>query len=301
MWVLAIHAILTFSVSLPVAAAEPAQVAKVVSTKGTVLMRKGEQDQGEPIKCGDPIYETSVINTASDSFAKILLSDRTIVDIGPSTLFKVSEFKHPNHKDRKVGLEMEYGKVRTSVNEPVGAKGKFQLRTRSATMGVRGTEFVVSARLSDPKQGPGVAEPTTITVLSGNVSVGSTQVSTGQQFSQASPQANQAQRAPQSPSQLSREQAQSVATESRQVDQTFQSTVNLEPTASQSGQQGQSPQATQTLAAVTEQIGTQLAEVSNLDLPPIGVPGVFGSNFTQTALPQNPISGNVNLSVQFTQ
>jgi hypothetical protein len=76
---------------------------------------------------------------------KILFSDRSIFDLGPSTLFKIDEYKLNNGADRKVALSMDYGKIRAAVNERLNKKGSFKLRTAGTTMGVRGTEFLVNS------------------------------------------------------------------------------------------------------------------------------------------------------------
>src|SRR5690606_5618119 len=49
--------------------------------------------------------------------------------------------------DRKATMELEYGKVRALVKKSIGPNGHFRIRTKSATMGVRGTEFVVLSDL----------------------------------------------------------------------------------------------------------------------------------------------------------
>ena len=166
---------------------------KVVSISGRVLSRNDRDKTPHMtfMKTGDIIAPGSIINTDSTSSVKLLMSDKTILDLGPSTLFKISEYKLNGGSDREVGLQMDYGKIRASVNTPVGAKGKFTVKTRTASMGVRGTEFSVVADSSAPPppassnkpgngSGPGsgkspgggtVNAPTAITVFHGTVAV----------------------------------------------------------------------------------------------------------------------------------
>ncbi len=125
---------------------------KAVSVEGRVLIRQ-ERDvktaaaAAKQLVPGDLVKEGDVINTSSDGKAKLMLEDKTILDLGPSALFKVLKF-NPNHGgDRQVSVSMEYGTVRASVSKPLVRGGKFQIHTRSATMGVRGTEFIVQSSM----------------------------------------------------------------------------------------------------------------------------------------------------------
>jgi hypothetical protein len=172
--------------SPPCQAAGTAMAGKVVSVDGKVLIRQDGSSGGGFMKPGIEVKEGDVINTASDGKAKILLQDKTILDIGPSALFKVEKFR-PNHGgDRNVDLSMPYGTTRVSVSQPIASKGKFQIRTKTATMGVRGTEFVVQAEIpatlhapakqdgggeGGAKAAPAKAPETKITVIQGKVAV----------------------------------------------------------------------------------------------------------------------------------
>jgi hypothetical protein len=160
---------------------------RVVSLAGKVLIRN-ERDKdsvARQMKVGDSIHEGEIVNTSSNGSAKFLLTDHSIVDVGASTLFKLEEYRLKKTADRTVTLGMDYGTVRTSVNQPVGAEGRYRFKTKTATMGVRGTEFIVQ---SDSLQAAGAraasatgastpsslassssTEKTQITVLEGKV------------------------------------------------------------------------------------------------------------------------------------
>lgn len=156
---------------------------KAVSVSGKVLIRKdGEAEStARKLRPGDIVHVGEVINTSSDGKTKIMLEDKTIIDLGSSALFKVGKFKPGTPAagggDREVELDMMYGTLRSSVTKKVQGKGKFNIRTPSATMGVRGTEFVVQTQVSSPSQVSGIGSAkaadakTEITVLQGNVAV----------------------------------------------------------------------------------------------------------------------------------
>ena len=78
--------------------------------------------------------------------------------------------------DREVGLGLDFGRIRTSVNRKLDKKGSYLIRTRSSVLSVRGTEFAVTAdRMSGAPEGA-VRERTTTTVFEGKVEVASVPV-----------------------------------------------------------------------------------------------------------------------------
>ncbi|RYZ61250.1 MAG: hypothetical protein EOP09_20205, partial [Proteobacteria bacterium] len=146
---------------------------QIVTVSGKVLSRNENTKTTQLIllKSGDKIYEGSVVNTGPQGTAKLLMADRTIIDLGPASVFKVNEFKLNQVSNRTVEMELKQGQMRASVNKPVpDPSGKFSVKTRAATMGVRGTEFIVKApALSDQPNAP--IPPSQITVIKGLVAV----------------------------------------------------------------------------------------------------------------------------------
>lgn len=132
-------------------AAEKQEVAgEVVSVKGMVFIRQdGRASSGAPraAQPGDVLRANDLINTASNGSVKLLMKDKTIVDLGASALFKIDKYKHNGGSDREVEMNMVYGTLRGAVTQKVTGKGKFHLKTPTATMGVRGTEFVVKSEV----------------------------------------------------------------------------------------------------------------------------------------------------------
>jgi hypothetical protein len=134
--------------------AEAPVAGQVVSVTGKVLARDEAKAGGRTLelKSGTEVREGDVVNTPSNGTVKFLLADKTIIDLGPSALFKFEKFKVNNGGDRQVDLAMTYGTVRASISQPIGPKGKFVFRTKTATMGVRGTELVLQTAMGDLKQ-----------------------------------------------------------------------------------------------------------------------------------------------------
>lgn len=294
-------------------------VGQAVSVSGKVLVRneKATNAQMSFLKPGDKIGESTIINTGSTGAVKLLMTDKTIVDLGPSSLFKVTEYKLNQGSDRKVDVSLDYGQIRASVNQPVAEKGKFTIRTKAATMGVRGTEFVVTAALP-PKAGePVPSTQTQVTVMKGRVDVSDiktpnlppVQVKAGMQFQKVSLDATA------KVSQLDAKQLQAVKAEAFQKDMTFLQAVAIEPESKQSSSSDKkegSPQtaaapaegpnrgAKQTLANIATTVESQTKAgpiaptVADLKLP-----GTFGPQGTQPR-PIDFIAGQpVNVRVQF--
>ncbi len=159
------------------------EVGKVVSIAGKVMARielkdvKGAGAKVRFLKPADSVFHGDVINTDSNGSVKILFKDQSIMDIGQSSLFKVDRFEHTGSvEDRKIEMSLGYGKIRAAINQKVGTLGKFKIKTRAATMGVRGTEFYVMSEMeSTAGQDPeGAKEPTPrtrIVVTEGKVEV----------------------------------------------------------------------------------------------------------------------------------
>lgn len=160
---------------------------EIVSVNGIVFIRQdkatGPLPKSPPrAKAGENVYVGDVINTSSEGAVKILMRDKSIVDLGASSLFKVDEYLHKNGNDRKAKLNLMFGKVRVAVTKKIADGGAFQVKTKGATMGVRGTEFSISegipAKLSSHDKSPEALaakdskkEQTTVTVFQGKVDV----------------------------------------------------------------------------------------------------------------------------------
>lgn len=160
--------------------AHPDAAGEVVTVQGKVMVRQEADAAAAPfqIKPGQNVYAGDVINTSSDGAIKILLKDKSIVDLGASSLFKVQGFVAKDGANREVDLDMKFGRLRVSVSRKIGEGGRFNVKTKAATMGVRGTEFVVNSQMGDVRKGES-APKTEVTVLQGKVDVASPTASGG--------------------------------------------------------------------------------------------------------------------------
>lgn len=117
--------------------------------QGVFMVVKGKVkvDTGKSItevKVGAKVQVGDVVITDKDSRAKIVMSDRNIINVSPETKFKIE--KYSNTKDDKnVKINLIEGKIRNNVEQSYDNKNsKFEVKTATAVAGVRGTQFITS-------------------------------------------------------------------------------------------------------------------------------------------------------------
>jgi hypothetical protein len=138
--------LLALSTASAWAAATP--MGKVAEMKGKgFVLRDGNREALAP---GAVVNENDVIETNSDGTATLVIQDGSVksaVMIKPSSRIKLS-----GKPGQAVEIGLERGAVLSSVNTPDYKKRPqpFRVRTKSATMGVRGTVFFVKADVGAP-------------------------------------------------------------------------------------------------------------------------------------------------------
>lgn len=291
---------------------------QIVSVEGTVFVRQDGRAPASalaPAKPGDSVRAGDVINSASDGKIKILMKDHTILDLGPSALFKIDQFKANQGANREVEVNMVYGSLRAAVAQKLAGKGKFKLRTPSAVMGVRGTEFIVksdapadlkqvSAAIANPEKpvlaqgsgqgGDASAASTQVTVVQGRVDVEPKASTAGSPQSLEKPVALTA--GTQLTTQVGEAAApKAVTVDAQQMtqlretvkvqDNTFSKAVTVDPAAG--GASGGGVGGEVTRQAVTTAVTGAIQGAPALTMGSAGFAGTFGNNQTFTPVNQN--------------
>lgn len=104
--------------------------AKVVRASGDVTL-----------KISDAIEESDVIMTQGRTRVQVILKDDTVITIGPNSEFSFEKF---NNSDKpEVVMKAKRGFFR-AMSGHIGkvAPQRFKIKTRSATIGIRGTHFM---------------------------------------------------------------------------------------------------------------------------------------------------------------
>lgn len=135
--------LLVFVIALPIWAAEEAGMIKTV--KGTTDIERGAQKISA--KTGMAVLSGDKIVTGADGSCGVTLRDNTLLSTGPNSKIVINNFvfnstTHAGTVDasiRKGTLSVVSGKIAKQSPDAV------TFRTPSATLAVRGTEFVIDA------------------------------------------------------------------------------------------------------------------------------------------------------------
>jgi len=107
-----------------------------------------ENQNKEKLTNGSKVYYGDTIAVKKESNAQVLLLDETILTIGENSEVVIDEFIYdPNSKSGKIVSNILSGTVKIitgqiSKNNPEN----LEIKTNTATLGARGTEFVVVAQ-----------------------------------------------------------------------------------------------------------------------------------------------------------
>jgi hypothetical protein len=132
--------------AVAVAAAFPAlaaDVGLVKVSKGSVQIERNGAKVAAPVGAG--VQASDVIMTGADGSAGITFTDNSLVSVGPNSVFAIDKYRFDSTTHvgefegslRKGRLAAISGKMVKQSPESM------KIRTPSAIMGVRGTEFVV--------------------------------------------------------------------------------------------------------------------------------------------------------------
>jgi len=121
----------------------------VFANIGTVMALKGEakikRSDIMNAKTGMDILQGDKILTSFDSKMQVILKDETVITIGEQSSFDFEKFHFDGTKNSTVALKANKGSFRT-VTGHTGkvAPSRFKVKTLTATIGIRGTDFSVN-------------------------------------------------------------------------------------------------------------------------------------------------------------
>ena len=128
-------------IALPVRAAEIGQI-KVA--KGAVSVERNGQAMAGSV--GLRLEAADVVRTGADGSAGITMSDNSLLSLGPNSVLALDRFDYePTTSEGRFDAQLQRGTLavvsgRIAKQSPQA----MTVRTPSATLAVRGTEFVVS-------------------------------------------------------------------------------------------------------------------------------------------------------------
>jgi hypothetical protein len=129
------------AVAAPALAADNIGLIKV--SKGSVQIQRGSEKL--PANVGAALQASDTIVTGADGSAGITFTDNSLVSVGPNSVFSIDKysFDSTTHQGEFAG-NLKQGRLAAVSGKMVKQSPEsMTIRTPSAIMGVRGTEFVV--------------------------------------------------------------------------------------------------------------------------------------------------------------
>jgi len=127
----------------------PSPVARVTLVLGTSVAHYHHGAGEVQLRRGDPVYAGDLIETQSNGHVHLRFNDDALVSVRPNSRLKIQKYDYDpsNPSASTVKFELEEGVARAiSGRAAKEARDRFRLNTPIAAIGVRGTDFVVSAR-----------------------------------------------------------------------------------------------------------------------------------------------------------
>ena len=130
---------------------ETDRLAKVVGSVSLVLGKAYIKSVGAPrrlVTAGSPIKVSDRITTAVNGHVHIHFADKALMSVRPSSRLEILSYDYNTERPElsEVKFDLEFGITRSISGEAAkAARQRFRLNTPIAAIGVRGTDFVVSA------------------------------------------------------------------------------------------------------------------------------------------------------------
>lgn len=115
-------------------------IGQVKNIFGKVSLTRGKINQ--PLKIDSVIQVGDKITTSEKSFVKVMMIDKTAQSLGANSRleFTTFEFRSPHDRDNIVTLLK--GALRTKVSIKNSKEDRIGVKTKTVSLGVRGTEFI---------------------------------------------------------------------------------------------------------------------------------------------------------------
>ncbi len=123
----------------------PAASARVVHVAGQAHVQEAGSPTPSALVPDQLVPEAAVIEVGEGGFVTLSLADGSIVRLAAGTRARLSELRHaPDAGHTQSRIELERGRVDVTVTPLRTPRSRFEVRTRRAVGGVRGTTFGVA-------------------------------------------------------------------------------------------------------------------------------------------------------------
>lgn len=127
--------------------------------EGTMAFYEGDYYMIQPAKVSDSIPKGSIVRTLPGAHARIVYENGDQFYVGPGTSYRIT---WNDQTDLDANIQLLYGRLRGVISKE-GPRKELKIRTKAATLGVRGTDFFIEDN--------GEKKGTEISVLRGAVEV----------------------------------------------------------------------------------------------------------------------------------
>jgi hypothetical protein len=126
-------------------AASAADIGQIKVTHGNVTIQRGGQSL--PATLGARLEQGDVVQTGADSSVGITMSDNSLLSAGPNSELALDQYSFdPTTNEGRFDTKLSRGTLAVVSGRIAKQSPKaMTVHTPGATLGVRGTEFVVSA------------------------------------------------------------------------------------------------------------------------------------------------------------
>ena len=128
-----------------------ANIGKITAIKGDASVLR--DSKSIPLNLGFILKQKDKITTGKNTRVQIIFKDNTIISLGKESSFDIGEYSFDDKDPSKAKMSFKVAKgIFKSITGKIGKinPSKFKLKTKSATIGIRGTTFFGDV----PQQGP---------------------------------------------------------------------------------------------------------------------------------------------------
>ena len=155
-------------------------IGMVMNVEGE-LSAKGADGSLRPLKAWGKVLVGDMLFTGKDSFARVKFSDGGQISLKPSSQFKIEGYNYDEQDPKKdaAGFNLVKGGLR-AISGAIGKRGdpdSYSVKTRTATVGIRGTKYGVlfcqrdCENMPPPADGSPLSDGTHVDVLEGTIIV----------------------------------------------------------------------------------------------------------------------------------
>jgi len=133
----------------PVKVSMAGEKAEATYVKGKVFQIQNDVPTGTALSKGDTLLQGNRFGTQEASRIELKLPDDSYLRFDEKTAFLLSSLGFDKEKKRSVNVRMILGKTWANVSKLVAKGGRFEIQTKTAVAGVRGTVYRVNVQEDD--------------------------------------------------------------------------------------------------------------------------------------------------------